>query len=322
MRVYGKTGTADSIGIKDEKPWGVEVGVFGRPHSWFIAVAEPTDTTLCEPTNPRRLAVAVVVPRSATGASVAGPAAMEILAAAQANGYFPVAQPSPARGGRARAPATGARSRRRRPSPSPSPVRAAARIARRDAAAVSAAASAAPAAAASPSRRAAASPAAAAPVAGGDSRARRPRSVADTAAPSPRPVLNAGDRIGDWVVEEPLGEGGMGAVYRVHSALTERLQAALKILKTTSEPEARARFVREAESLSALSHPGIVRVMAFGEDPVRGLPYLAMELADRRDPQEPPAARSARAPRRRSPRSRRWPRPSSTPTRPASTTAT
>lgn len=92
-------------------------------------------------------------------------------------------------------------------------------------------------------------------------------------------MLKAGDRIGDWVVEEPLGEGGMGAVYRVHSALTERLQAALKILKTTSEPEARARFVREAESLSALSHPGIVRIMSFGEDPVRGLPYLAMELA-------------------------------------------
>lgn len=92
-------------------------------------------------------------------------------------------------------------------------------------------------------------------------------------------MLNAGDRIGDWVVEEPLGEGGMGAVYRVHSALTERLQAALKILKTKSEPESRARFVREAESLSALSHPAIVRVMAFGEDPVRDLPYLAMELA-------------------------------------------
>ena len=91
-------------------------------------------------------------------------------------------------------------------------------------------------------------------------------------------MLDPGDRIGDWVVEEPLGEGGMGAVYRVHSALTERLQAALKVLKTTSEPEARARFIREAESLSTLSHPGIVRVMAFGEDPARGLPYLAMEL--------------------------------------------
>jgi eukaryotic-like serine/threonine-protein kinase len=91
-------------------------------------------------------------------------------------------------------------------------------------------------------------------------------------------MLQAGDRIGDWVVEEPLGEGGMGAVYRVHSALTARLQAALKVLKTTSEPEDRARFVREAESLSTLSHPGIVRVMSFGEDPVRGLPYLAMEL--------------------------------------------
>jgi formylglycine-generating enzyme required for sulfatase activity len=92
-------------------------------------------------------------------------------------------------------------------------------------------------------------------------------------------VLSEGDRIGDWVVEEPLGEGGMGAVYRVHSALTERLVAALKVLKTTSDPDSRQRFVREAESLSALSHPGIVRVMSFGEDPVRGTPYLAMELA-------------------------------------------
>jgi cell division protein FtsW (lipid II flippase) len=120
VRVYGKTGTADSIGIKDEKPWGVEFGTFGRPHSWFIGIAEPTDATLCEPTNPRRLAVAVVIPRSATGASVAGPAAMDILAAAQANGYFPVAQPSPQAGaapGSATAPVAAPS-----PSPSPSPV--------------------------------------------------------------------------------------------------------------------------------------------------------------------------------------------------------
>ncbi len=121
VRVYGKTGTADSIGIKDEIPWGVDPGVFGRPHSWFIAVAEPMDTTVCEPTNPRRLAIAVIVPRSATGASVAGPAAMEILAAAQTLGYFPTAQPVPPGG----TPATGADGApivAPSPSPSPSPV--------------------------------------------------------------------------------------------------------------------------------------------------------------------------------------------------------
>lgn len=96
---------------------------------------------------------------------------------------------------------------------------------------------------------------------------------------APTAVLNPGDRVGDWVVEGRLGEGGMGAVYRVHSVMSDRVVAALKILKATADAEARARFVREAEALSTLSHPAIVRVMAVGEDPGLGLPYMAMELA-------------------------------------------
>ena len=92
-------------------------------------------------------------------------------------------------------------------------------------------------------------------------------------------MLRAGERVGDWIIEGPLGEGGMGAVYRVHSALTERLVAALKVMKPTDEPDARARFVREAEALSALRHPAVVRVMGFSEDAARGLLYLVMELA-------------------------------------------
>ncbi len=71
----------------------------------------------------------------------------------------------------------------------------------------------------------------------------------------------------------------MGAVYRVHSALTQRLEAALKVMKPTLDEDARRRFVREAEALSALRHPAIVRVMGFSEDPTRGLLYLVMELA-------------------------------------------
>jgi serine/threonine-protein kinase len=71
----------------------------------------------------------------------------------------------------------------------------------------------------------------------------------------------------------------MGAVYRVHSALTRRLVAALKVMKPTTEPDARARFVREAEALAALRHPAVVHVMGFNEDPERGLLYLVMELA-------------------------------------------
>ena len=71
----------------------------------------------------------------------------------------------------------------------------------------------------------------------------------------------------------------MGKVYRVHSALTQRVVAALKVMKPTAEPDARARFVREAEALAALRHPAIARVMGFNEDTERGLLYIAMELA-------------------------------------------
>jgi formylglycine-generating enzyme required for sulfatase activity len=92
-------------------------------------------------------------------------------------------------------------------------------------------------------------------------------------------VLNPGDRLGDWVVEGPLGEGGMGAVYRARSAHSERLTAAVKVLKPTAEPGAAERFVREAEALTALRHPAVVRVMGFGDDPHHG-PYLVMELAE------------------------------------------
>lgn len=71
----------------------------------------------------------------------------------------------------------------------------------------------------------------------------------------------------------------MGAVYRVHSALTQRLVAALKVMKPSAEPDARARFIREAEALASLRHPAVVRVMEFAEDTTHGLVYLVMELA-------------------------------------------
>jgi formylglycine-generating enzyme required for sulfatase activity len=102
-------------------------------------------------------------------------------------------------------------------------------------------------------------------------------SLAERAA---RALLKPGDHIGEWIVESALGEGGMGAVYRVHSALSERLVAAIKILKPTGDADVRTRFVREAEALSALRHPSIVRVMGFAVDIAREVPYIVMELAE------------------------------------------
>jgi cell division protein FtsI/penicillin-binding protein 2 len=84
LRVYGKTGTADVRGFVGEEPFGVRPGQLAPPHSWFVAFAEPADGA----DQTGRVAVAVVVPRGGTGASAAGPLAMQIFAAARAAGYL------------------------------------------------------------------------------------------------------------------------------------------------------------------------------------------------------------------------------------------
>ncbi len=88
LRVYGKTGTADVRGFVGEQPWGIAPAAQAAPHSWFVAFAEPTRIREGELTAPGRLAIAVVVPRGGTGASAAGPLAMQILAAARELGYL------------------------------------------------------------------------------------------------------------------------------------------------------------------------------------------------------------------------------------------
>ena len=95
-------------------------------------------------------------------------------------------------------------------------------------------------------------------------------------------MLKPDDRIGDWVVVAPLGEGGMGSVYRCKNALSERITAAVKVIKPHGL-DATERFIREAESLYALRHPAVVRVTGFGEDTEKQLLWLAMELVSGED---------------------------------------
>jgi serine/threonine protein kinase len=85
-------------------------------------------------------------------------------------------------------------------------------------------------------------------------------------------------------IEEVIGRGGMGAVYR---ATDERLgrQVAVKVITVSggSDPDARerlrARFHREARSAAALPHhPNVVPVYDYGTDPTLGLDFLVMEL--------------------------------------------
>ena len=80
-------------------------------------------------------------------------------------------------------------------------------------------------------------------------------------------------------VLECLGRGGMGAVYKARQPLLKRV-VALKVLAPEKENDAQfaERFMREAQALGRLNHPGIVAVHDFGE--VQGLCYLLMEFVD------------------------------------------
>lgn len=93
-------------------------------------------------------------------------------------------------------------------------------------------------------------------------------------------MVTPGDRIGDWEVVLPLGQGGMGSVFRCRHALSHRIEAAVKVLNAHDVRGARERFIREAEALHALSHPAIVRVHGFGQDASTGLLWIAMELVE------------------------------------------
>ena len=98
------------------------------------------------------------------------------------------------------------------------------------------------------------------------------------------------ERIGDWVVEGPIGSGGMGTVYRCHNALTPRIKAAVKIIRSDRPESFRERFLREVESLEALHHPAVVRVKGWGEQ--EGMLWLAMDLVEGTDLEDVLATRN------------------------------
>jgi predicted Ser/Thr protein kinase len=95
-----------------------------------------------------------------------------------------------------------------------------------------------------------------------------------------RLALKEGDRIGVWVVEAALGQGGMGSVYRCHHVEASRMRAAVKVLGPSlkDNTEALVRFVREAEILGTLDHPHIVRVRGLRMD--MDPPFIEMDFVD------------------------------------------
>jgi len=85
--------------------------------------------------------------------------------------------------------------------------------------------------------------------------------------------------IAHYRILEPIGSGGMGAVFKAQDKQLQRI-VALKLLKTEylSQQDRRRRFLQEARAASSLNHPNILTVYEVGEDD--GKPYIAMEYVE------------------------------------------
>lgn len=91
--------------------------------------------------------------------------------------------------------------------------------------------------------------------------------------------MKPGDKVDRFRIEEPLGEGGMGRVFRAYDERLDR-RVAIKVLVRDEDPDARTRLVREARAVAQLDHPNVVAVYDVGE--LDGSPYIAMELVQGR----------------------------------------
>ena len=97
------------------------------------------------------------------------------------------------------------------------------------------------------------------------------------------PIVNqprdlTGLQVGTYIVQAPLGSGGMGTVYRALDTKLNRPVAIKFLSDDLADSAARRRFQREAQTASSLNHPHILTVLDAGE--IDGRQYLVTEFVD------------------------------------------
>jgi serine/threonine protein kinase len=88
-------------------------------------------------------------------------------------------------------------------------------------------------------------------------------------------MVSPGDRVGNYVIEERLGAGGFGEVFRA-TERSPRRQVALKFVRPelAADPFFVQRFQREVDAMAAVEHPNVVPIYAHSVE--RGLRYFSL----------------------------------------------